>query len=112
MTRTIPCFYHNMTNLSEFIVRFLKNCFASQELQTQLLTFFNIYSLNNIFLESKSQYYAKNRSGSDKSKKEILLLSSFAFIRKQAVVRSMDHLLKRWYESPEAAITRTIHSQG
>lgn len=45
------------------------------------------------------------------SEKEILLLSSFAFIRKQVVARSMDQLLKQWYESPEAA-TRTIHSRG
>lgn len=36
-----------------------------------------------------------------------MLLSSFAFIRKQVVVRSMDHLLKLWYESPEAATRRT-----
>lgn len=37
-----------------------KSCKASSS------HFFNIYSLNNIFLKSKSWYYAKNGSGSDK----------------------------------------------
>lgn len=45
-----------------------------------------------------------------RGKKEILLLSSFVFIRNQVVVRSMDHLLKLWYESPEAATRITMHT--
>lgn len=48
-----------------------------------------------------------------RGEKEILLLSTFAFIRKQVVVRSMEHLFELWYESPEAATTRKkTHSQG
>lgn len=39
--------------------------------------FFNIYSLNNIFLESKSWYYAKNRRGSDKKEKGNLATQQF-----------------------------------
>lgn len=46
-----------------------------------------------------------------RGEKEILLLSTFAFIRKQVVVRSMEHLFELWYESPEAATTRKKHSQ-
>lgn len=45
-----------------------------------------------------------------RGEKEILLLSTFAFIRKQVVVRSMEHLFELWYESPEAATTRKKHT--
>lgn len=72
--------------------------------------FFNIYSLNNIFLKSKSWYYAKMEVDLIRGEKEILLLSTFAFIRKQVVVRSMEHLFELWYESPEAATTRKKHT--
>lgn len=57
----------------------------------------------------------KNRSGSDKKKGGaggMLLLSSFAFIRKQVVLSSMDQLSELQDESPEAATRRTMHSQG
>lgn len=56
--------------------------------------FFNIYSLNNIFLESKSWYYAKNRTGSDKREKGNLATQQFCLYQETSCIEFNGPALK------------------
>lgn len=77
---------------------FLKNkktsCQPRAANPTSLIIFLNIYSLNNIFLESKSWYYAKNRSGSDKREKGDIATQQFCLYQETSCIEFNGPALK------------------